>query len=73
MKDGFACDASNEILNTGMIQYSCVDLGLLVVLEKEFGDSSVGTGGRKPELLVVHRAEQRQAHFLKRILSLRLC
>lgn len=45
MKDGFACDASNEILNTGIIQYSCVYLGLLVVFEKEFGDSSMGTGG----------------------------
>lgn len=35
-------------------------LGLLVAFEKEFGDSSAGTEGQKPELPVVHYAEQFQ-------------
>lgn len=58
IKDGFACNASNEILKTGMVQYSYMYLGLLVVFEKEFGDSSVGTGGKKPELPIIYYAEQ---------------
>lgn len=64
IKEGFACNASNEMLKTGMVQDSCRYLGLLVVFEKEFGDSSVGTGGRQPELPVVHYAEQFQVHFM---------
>lgn len=41
-----------------MVQYSYMYLGVLVVFEKEFGDSSVGTGGKKPELPIIHYAEQ---------------
>lgn len=41
VREGFACNASEEMLKTGMMRYSCMYLCQLVVFQKELGDSSV--------------------------------